>query len=386
MFIKKFFLIFLLLGCTSGSLACDFSNVVFDASFSAARLSECTQRGDNSFLLTIKPENHPINDSPWYAFKVSAKDERKIRIAIEFVNGKHRYLPKISRDGLRWAAIPHRLKNKRLTFSLKVDQKPIWVAGQEIITNQHYQSWLKQLSQNSNYTMSVLGNSTENRPIYQLESLSPSNEWVVITGRMHPPEITGALALFPFTQTLLLDQSVGEKFRKRFNVLIVPNLNPDGVEHGNWRHNAKGVDLNRDWNKFKQQETKLVHQKLQNIVANGGKIVFAMDFHSTSKDIFYTMPTDYGIQPPMLVEDWLNQLEAEMPDFKVIIKPGNNPSKGVFKQYIADTYGVQAITYEMGDNTDRKKIISIAKNAAQLFMKKLLDTPKEKFYQPKNKK
>ena len=245
---------------------------------------------------------------------------------------------------------------------------------------------MEQLGKNSNFKVSMLGHSTEKRPIYQLESFSSSNEWVVIAGRMHPPEVTGALALFPFVQELLFNENIGDNFRKRFNLLVIPNLNPDGVEQGNWRHNSKGVDLNRDWKKFEQQETRLVHQKLQQIINGGGKVVFAIDFHSTGKDIFYTMPADYGVQPPMLVENWLNQLDAEMPNFEVIIKPGNNPDKGVFKQYIADTYGVQAITYEMGDNTERKKILAIAKKASQLLMQKLLDTPALKFYPQKKMK
>ena len=33
-------------------------------------------------------------------------------------------------------------------------------------------------------------------------------------------------------------------------------MNPDGVDLGHWRHNANGVDLNRDWSYYNQPEIK----------------------------------------------------------------------------------------------------------------------------------
>lgn len=381
---KKSLLIFLLVFWQITAISCEFEDVKFDANFSAARLDGCEQLATDRYRLTIKPENLPINPSPWYAFKVTSKKDKNIRIEMDFVKGKPRYLPKISHDGQLWKSIPHKIKSKRLTYQLKVNSKPLWVAGQEIIDNSHYVSWTKGVEKLANKQQlavkrSVIGISTEKRHIYQLQSLTDSIEWVIILGRMHPPEITGALALFPFTEELLFNQKIGERFRQRFNLLIVPNLNPDGVEHGNWRHNANGIDLNRDWKKFNQKETQLIRNKLEEIVANGGKIVFAVDFHSTDKDIFYTMPSDYGLHPPMLVEDWLGQLDKADEDFKVIIKPGNNPDKGVLKQYIADNYGVHAITYEVGDNSSRKKINQVARLAATTLMQQLLQTPAEQF-------
>lgn len=387
---KKYnwFFAFVLLCSTTNLLAssCEFDEVEFSVDFPTARLNECIEKNKSSYLLKVNAENYPVNHSPWYAFKVQTNKPKTIRIAIEFKNEKPRYFPKISHDKKQWQAIPFRIKNNQLTFKLKLDEHPVYVAGQEIIDNDFYVYWMKNIEKISGTEMTMLGKSTQNRSIYQLESSSDNNneknnnEWVILTGRMHPPEVTGALALFPFSQELLLDSELAKQFRERFNILLIPNLNPDGVEHGHWRHNVNGVDLNRDWNEFKQIETQLVHQKLQTIVANGGKIVFGIDFHSTQKDIFYTMPTDYGMKPAMLAENWLNELDKKLPEFKVRIKPGRSlPSRGIFKQYIADTYGVQAITYEMADEADRKQIQVVAKVAAITFMEKLLETPKEDF-------
>jgi len=378
---KKLVFFFVVVLMSFSGSACEFSDVSFTTDFSGARLSECKQQADDRYLLKVEAENYPVNHSPWYAFKVTASTKRKIKINMEFIKTeKARYRPKTTKDGLKWTSIPFKMRKNKLSFYLNVGEKPLLVAGQEIISSSHYASWLTNLSKVSGHPVSQLGTSIEDRPIYQLVSSKPeSKEWIILLGRQHPPEITGALALFPFSQTLLLDSELANSFRERFNILLIPNLNPDGVENGHWRHNMNGVDLNRDWGKFKQKETRLVKMRLDQFIRDGGRIVFAIDFHSTFKDTLYTLPTDHGQLPPLLVEQWVAKLAPQLDDFKFRVKPGSKSDSGVFKQFIADTYGVHAITYEMGDNTSRGKINSVAKIAAQAFMQQMLDTPAKDF-------
>ena len=61
-----------------------------------------------------------------------------------------------------------------------------------------------------------------------------------------------------------------------------------------------------------------------------------------------------------------------MPNFTVVTKPGNTPNNGVSKQYFSDNFNIHAITYEVGDNTDRRKIVDIAINASNTLMTTLL--------------
>ena len=325
------------------------------------------------FDIIIQPENTPINPSPWYAFKVEAEQATTVNISITIAGQRpNRYLPKISNDMKNWQLHPHQYQEKRLTLSVNASKKAQYIAAQEIIDNQYYVDWAQRLQQQSKVTHSILGQSQQGRPLYAIESHSKSKEWVVILGRLHPPEITGALALFTFVETLLADNALANSFRQHYNLLVIPNVNPDGVAMGNWRHNANGVDLNRDWITFKQPETQQVHQYLQKLVAKGDKIKFAVDFHSTQHDVFYTMPVNYGVENKYFVKHWLNTLDRLMPNFDVIQKPGNKPNNGVSKQYFADNYNVHAITYEMGDETDRRRINVIAHNASTLLMKTMM--------------
>lgn len=358
------------------STACEFEHVSFDSQFAGGRLDSCQQISANQYELGLVPENTPINNSPWYAFKVTVNAKTPIAINMTVTNGTHRYPPKISTDGKNWLPLEHQMSKESLRFNLPALEQSYWISAQEIITSQDYFDWAKQLvAENTHVPIShqIFGWSEQQRPLFKLEYRSEtSKQWLVILGRQHPPEITGAMALLPFSEYLFSRSELAKNFRDKFNILIVPNLNPDGVFAGNWRHNAKGKDLNRDWNNFAQAESRAVDNYLSELVAQGHKIQFAVDFHSTHNDVFYTIPTDFGVEQPYLVENWLTSLDAVTPDFEVVQKPGSKPDSGVFKQYIAEKYNIHGITYEMGDNTDRSQIKAVAKQAAQTMMTSLL--------------
>ncbi|WP_153886390.1 M14 family metallopeptidase [Aliiglaciecola lipolytica] len=358
--------------------ACNIGEVRLLNDFPSARLDVCEQVSDTVFNIVLKPENKPINSSPWYAFKVVATQPTEIKINMKVDGKKHRYLPKVSTDLKVWSLLEYQDDEDVRSLTISAGPKPTYIAAQEIIDNQVYVDWATQLKSSKDIHYQVLGQSVQGRPIYKIESIkSDNNKWLVLLGRMHPPEITGALALFPFVETVLADTKLAKQFRSQFNILIVPNINPDGVEIGNWRHNANGVDLNRDWKTFAQPEVSAIHEYLQQIVKSGATLNMAVDFHSTRYDVFYTMPSDYGVKQPYLVNNWLNSLDAKYADFSVIQKTGNNPGKGVFKQYFADFYQAHAITYEMGDNTDRTFIKKLASDAANTLMETMLQDNKE---------
>ncbi|QQX80061.1 succinylglutamate desuccinylase/aspartoacylase family protein [Shewanella sp. KX20019] len=371
---------FVVIACSSVQpiTRCDGPDLKVSSNFENARVNDC-KIVDGKIKLSITPENEPINDSPWYAFKITSTTEKEVEVSISYQGGHQRYTPKASQNRINWQPLKYRVRNNVLHFKVAVSPTPTFIAGQELITNKDYDIWMKSLAKQPNVRHYTLGQSTQLRDIGALEVTGGGDEWIVVLGRQHPPEVTGALALFPFVNNLIADSQLSARFMQRFNILIVPDLNPDGVALGNWRHNANGVDLNRDWKAFKQVESRLVRDKLKGITQSGGKIVFAVDFHSTKKDIFYTMPSDYGLNPPLLVESWLAELRETVSPFVIREQPGHNSDKGIFKQFIADEYGVHGITYEMGDNTDRAVIKKLAVVASDGLMQKMLATTPSEF-------
>jgi len=73
--------------------------------FEGARLNDFYQVNDSTYTAVIIPENAPINNSAWYSFKIWAGDEQTIKLNLDYIDGYHRYRPKVSSDGINWSLL-----------------------------------------------------------------------------------------------------------------------------------------------------------------------------------------------------------------------------------------------------------------------------------------
>ncbi|MFH1852301.1 MAG: transglutaminase domain-containing protein [Candidatus Neomarinimicrobiota bacterium] len=105
------------------------------------------------------------------------------------------------------------------------------MAGSQIYTN---------LSE-SDLPFSIIGNSTEDRPIHLLE-IGSGPKTSLIFGGFHGDETAGAQLVFELANTLSESQLPVEYGK----VILVPVLNPDGLL-ADTRINTNGVDINRNF-------------------------------------------------------------------------------------------------------------------------------------------
>jgi predicted deacylase len=166
------------------------------------------------------------------------------------------------------------------------------------------------------------------------------------------------------------DSELARNFRQEFKVLLVPLLNPDGLDLGHWRHNMGGVDLNRDWGTFAQPETRAVRDAIL-AFKEQGPVLLHLDFHSTFNDVFYTQ-TDEPQSPDPFTKPWLDGISRRFPDYEVKRSPSEPMRLTTSTSWAYKTLGIPAITYELGDNTDRARLQAIAAGAAQEMMTLLL--------------
>ncbi len=188
-----------------------------------------------------------------------------------------------------------------------------------------------------------------------------------------PGEVTGAIAMRPFVDTVLGDLPLAKQFRERFMVIVIPLLNPDGVVLGHWRHNVNGVDLNRDWGPFTQPETQGAERLLAELDQAGLKIRLMLDFHSTKSNKFYTQLKDDGTVPEMFATKWLSRSKERLPDFEFEHDARERSEQPNTKNYFFKRYGIPAITYELGDETDRGQIVASAPIFAEEMMRVMLE-------------
>lgn len=356
--------------------------------FTGSRLNDCYQEDDSTFVALIEPENSPINNSACYAFKVWSNKERKINLKIVYKDGSQRYVPKLSYDGDNWAPIDSNFYFNDTAkgvgyLTLKVNSDTLWVSGQELILSNYYEKWIDQLSQKPFVKKSVIGKSVNGREINKLEidEGNDNSDLVCIIGRQHPPEVTGAFGLISFVEKLADNSELSKDFRKKFRVVVIPLVNPDGVDNGHWRHNANGVDLNRDWFAFNQPETRQVKDELMRIINESkSKVKFFIDFHSTQQDIFYIYSKDSTLDFDPIYEttrSWFNKIQEMFPDYKLSIDESLNSNKAPTSDgWAYNAFNCPALTYELGEETNRNLIRSICSGAAEAMMEVLLKESK----------
>lgn len=346
--------------------------------FDGARLNGFEKVNDSTVKVIIKPENTPINNSAYYSFKIWSKKEKTLYVQFDYPeNFKHRYIPKIKTVSTSWKQMNEESidrKNNFVTVKLDVIRDTTWVSAQELITSKDTREWYTNLIvDKTNYARlksvgkSILGKNLPVIDIYKGEK--KQKPIVVLLTRQHPPEVPGFFAFQEFLTTILKENNLTSAFLNQYRILAFPIVNPDGVDLGHWRHNAGGVDTNRDWSKYNQPEIKQIVKFITKVSKkDNGKIILGLDFHSTYEDVFYTNKTRKETTLPNYIEEWFSTLEANIPNYKVNEKAGNS-TKPVSKGWFLYGQNAVGITYEIGDDTPRDKIKLVGKVTAEEMMK-----------------
>ena len=358
---------------------CSTDTVKIDFSFSGSGNLSCEVIKSDYIKIFINPElDDSINPSPWFAFRKS-EHSKSIKLALDYKNYHHRYHPKISIDKKSWnkideANISKKENGKIVVIDFLPSSQKNYVASQELITNFWYNKWYNELENSGRVRREVIGFSVLKNPIpmFFVEK-NINNPYILILGRQHPPEVTGAFAMRGFINQLLNKNSLSDSFLKNYNILFVPLMNPDGVMNGYWRYNENKKDLNRDWGIFIQPETDAVNKKLTEL--KNKKLALFIDFHSTFKNLFYI--SDIAEESPMknFLEDWLLDSRKSLSEanYRYEIINSFNKDNGVSKNYIYNKYKIPSVTYEVSDNEDRDVIQQsssiLAINLMELLLK-----------------
>ena len=350
--------------------------------FSGARINDFEKINDSTVRVTINPENEPINNSAYYAFKIWSKSPKTYYINFDYPEEyNHRYVPKIYKNN-SWTILDSVNiieQNDKTSIKLNLNNSPQIVAAQQIEDYNSVISWGKTLdAKNSNLVhFDYYGESSEKRnlPILKLNNGETKNkDVIVLLTRQHPPEVTGYYAFQHFINSLIKENNLSKQFFDKYQILAFPILNPDGVEKGHWRHNANGVDTNRDWSKYNQKEIKQTVKYINKYVKkNNSRVIIGLDFHSTWYDVFYTNKERANTTLPNFVSDWFKGIEANYPNYKVKEASGNS-LKPVSKGWFLKAHNAVGITFEIGDKTPKENIELIGNIAATQMMELLLDT------------
>ena len=359
------------------------NDVVFSNDFDGARLNGVTQQNDSTYRLRITPENIPINNSAYYAFKIKSTKAQNLYLQFDYPPPyTHRYVPKINR-GNGWTIAADELIDTlegRTQLKLTKVNGTVLVSAQELQNSGHVAQWAEALqAKNTMIDFKSIGESTLGKPIWvmDIQQGNPKGKPVIVFfTRQHPPEVTGYLAFKAFMEELLDKTDLSHDFFAKYHVLAFPLVNPDGVDLGHWRHNAGGVDTNRDWSKYHQPETRAIVKYIDKTLRKQKvNLVLGLDFHSTWYDVFYTNKERQSTPFPNFLDQWFTALEARIPNYKVNEKASNS-TQPVSKGWLLYGHKAVGVTYEIGDETSRDSIQLIGHSSAKALMEILVQKSK----------
>jgi len=356
----------------------DTLDIWMSTEFPGSRVNGFKQTNDSTLELIIRPENTPINMSPWYAFRLWSPTNKTVYIRLLYKHGTHRYPPRISPDGIEWTKMdPSEIhvndEDSSAVFKILLPQEARWISAQELISSQDTYQWIHTLSAKPIVQNKIIGYSHRGKPILAMDiGLEKKENVLVILSRQHPPEVTGYLEMVSFVETLCGKERIAKKFRKRFRILVLPLMNPDGVDQGHWRHNSGGIDLNRDWRFFNQPETFAFRKFIiEEVDTSQAKLWFAIDFHSTQTDLFYLHKEENMPDGKTIALEWVHDINAQFPNNTFSPEPTGVTAQ-ISKNWFMHELHSEAVTYEVGDQTDRDVIRDRGRYAALALMKILL--------------
>lgn len=349
---------------------CRTDGLAIFAEFSGAGQHACNFEGADAVTVSVMHERStsgPINPSPWYAFAVQSDTKRAVTLRLDYLDYEHRYTPHVSANGGVWTKFdPARVglssDEHIATLMLELPAGVTYVAAHPVLAVEQSLETARELAARQELREARYGRSVEGRPLLAFEKGADSADRIIIAlTRQHPPELPGEAGYRAFMETLLAEAPEG--FWDEHLLVAAPLPNPDGVEHGHWRLNAGGVDLNRDWYEQAQPEIAALTAHLK-ARAEGKRAVAMFDFHSTWNTVIYTPPFE-NTSPDAA---FLPQLKAQLdkpgcsePEWK----PGHRADSGTSKSWGLETLGAPAITVEFGDNEDPETVSCMAAEIAR---------------------
>ena len=160
------------------------------------------------------------------------------------------YRAHASYDLERWFRVPTDFDGRRLVIGHRPERDTVHYSYFAAYPLDRLAALLSVVDRSPRARVVSIGTSVEGRPIelVVLGEDGPGKRRVWIAGRQHPGETMGSWFVEGTLARLLAeDDPVTDALLGDAVVYVLPNLNPDGSTRGNFRTNAAGRDINREW-------------------------------------------------------------------------------------------------------------------------------------------
>lgn len=225
-----------------------------DASLSGGSILVVSTRGASAELLLRGDSASPIKQ--WFHFRAAGVSGRKVELAIlnageaTYVDGFRGYRALASYDLRRWFRVPTHFDGRRLSIVHEPQEDTVHYSYFAAYPDERHDALVARVESSPLARVVSVGRSVEGRSIdlciVGSEGEGKRRVWIV--ARQHPGETMSEWFAEGALERLLdEDDELSRALLEEAVVFVVPNANPDGSTRGNFRTNAAGRDLNREW-------------------------------------------------------------------------------------------------------------------------------------------
>ena len=312
-------------------------------------------------------KDHLSDFYQWFHFRVSGARGQALSMQINnaggaaYLDGWKDYRACASYDRETWFRVDTHYADGVLTLQHDVECDTIWFAYFAPYSMEQHQDLIAWAQIHEGVDLQVLGITLDGQSLDCL-SVGRGEKTIWITARQHPGETMAEWWVEGFLARLLdEDDPVARKLLTLARFHIVPNMNPDGSRRGHLRTNAKGINLNREWDKASPENSPEVYHVLARIRETG--VDLHLDVHG-DEGLPYNFIAGGEGAPNFTPDDqhkldaYKVALEAISPDFQTLhgydVDAPGTADLSICTNYMANTFNCLAMTLEMPfkDNAD----------------------------------
>lgn len=299
----------------------------------------------------------------WFYFRVSGAAGQVCRFVIEnaggaaYVGGWENYEACMSSDRQSWARVETSYQDGQLIFETLIDDDAVWFAYFAPYSMERHNALIAHCQFSSRVSLDVIGETLDGRDMDRLIVGEPGDgkKTIWVTARQHPGETMAEWAAEGLLDRLLDEADpVARDLLERAVFHIVPNMNPDGSFRGHLRTNAKGVNLNREWDKASAENSPEVRCVLDEMAKTGVDLFLDMhgdealpyNFIAGAEGVPGFTPEDQG-----KLDGYKTELMVFNPDFQTehgypVNAPGT-ADLSIATNWMRHHFGCLAMTLEM---------------------------------------
>ena len=304
------------------------------ANFDSGNIDVISAQDPSNIELAIK-KDHQSEFYQWFHFKLHNTEHVEHVMHLTnagksaYVEGWENYQAVAPHDRQHWFRVPTEFDGEKLTIKFTPEFDATYFAYFAPYSYERHQDLLHNAQLDIDCQLQVLGQTLDGRDMSVLKvgEEGEGKKVIWLTARQHPGESMAEWFMEGFIDRLLdEDDGVARSLLNSAVFYLVPNMNPDGSARGHLRTNAKGVNLNREWQTPSMENSPEVYLVREKMLATG--VDMHLDIHGDEALPFNFVAGCEGIPS---YDERIQGLEEKFKNVLLAITPEFQDDKGYDK-------------------------------------------------------